>query len=147
MGVAVLNGSIERVTGWVKRPLDKGGFTLLEALIAITLLVLMMLALYRSAATIMVRNVENTMQDTCIKVANEKIEDLRNEPFSTINAGTITDSVTRQVRNFTRTFEIESVFVQRSSSLYTVNVTVTWRLHSGDNGHNCTLSTVIADHG
>ena len=123
------------------------GFTLIEALIAITLMLLMMLALYQSAAIIMARNIENTMQDTCIKVANEKIEDLRKTSFSSLTSGTFTDTVNRQVRNFIRTFRRETILVQRSSTLYTVTVTVFWKLHEGDEEHSCSMSTAIADHG
>ncbi len=128
-----------------KRLGDKG-FTLIEALIAITLMALMVLALYRSAALIMSRNIENTMADTCVKVANEKIEELRNAPFSSLHQGTITDNVTREVRNFTRTFERTTVLV-KWDTLFTVTVTVKWRLHDGEKEHTCSLSTAIADHG
>ena len=123
----------------------EGGFTLIEVLISITLLALMMLALYRSAALIMARNVENSMQDTCIKVANEKIEELRNTPFSSLSSGT--DNVTRRVRNFYRTFVREVFLNKRSDTLYTATVTVKWRLHPGDEYHTCSLTTAIADYG
>ncbi len=128
-----------------RRLLNYQGFTLLEALIAITLMALMVLALYRSAAMIMTRNVENTLQDTCMKVANEKIEDLRNMPFNSIPLGTSIDNVTREVRNFQRTFTRRTFVYKRTNTLYTVSVTVSWELHQG-NVHNCTVNTVIAKH-
>ena len=119
------------------------GFTLLEVLIAITILALMMLALYHSAATIMIRNIGNTLRDDCIKVANEEIYRLRNVPFSNLSSGS--RNVVRTVRNFTQTFTIKTDVSDfaGSSSARLVEVTVSWNYHGV--AHNCTLSTVISE--
>jgi len=122
--------------------LDNQGFTLLEALIAITLLALMMLALYRSAAMIMTRNVENTLNDEAVKVANEVIEDLRNQGFSSLSSGT--ETITRRVRGFTQTFTVEKTVINFSTA---ARVTVTVRWTYGGKSHSYSMVTVIADHG
>jgi len=128
---------------WVRRGLDAEGFTLLEALIAITLLIFMMLALWRSAAMIMNRNVENSLADEAVKIANEEIERLRNSPF-TFTTGTTTSTVTRQVRNFTQTFNISDAFVVWGT-VARVTVTVSWTY--GGKTHSRQVVTVVANHG
>ncbi len=126
---------------------DKNGFTLLEALIAITLLVLMMLALWRSAAMIMNRNVENSLADEAVKIANEEIENLRNMPFSSLPSGTTSRTVTRRVRNFNQTFTVTRALTapSGSTSVYVTTITVNWTY--GGKPHSYSATTVIADHG
>jgi len=125
-----------------RRLLNAQGFTLLEALIAITLLAPMMLALYRSAAMIMTRNIENTLNDEAVKGANEVIEDLRNQGFSSLSSGT--ETITRRVRGFTQTFTVEKTVINFSTAAR-VTVTVRWTYRG--KSHSYSMVTVIADHG
>lgn len=121
---------------------DRKGFTLLEVLIAITLLALMVLALYHSAATIMIRNVENSIADEAVKIANEKIEDLRNTKFSTLSPGNSTETITRHIRNFDQPFTvITGINIYDTAAKVTVDVN--WQYKGGN--HTYRIETVIAD--
>ena len=124
---------------------DKNGFTLLEALIAIALLVLMMLALWRSAAMIMNRNVENSLADEAVKIANEEIENLRNMPFSSLSHVPTSKTEIRKVRNFNQTFTVNEALNATSTSVYVTTITVNWTY--GGKPHSYSATTVIADHG
>ncbi len=123
---------------------DNGGFTLIEALIAITLMVLIVLALYRSTALIITRNLENSLQDEAVKVAVEAMENLRTVPFNNLSPGTTVNTVTRKVRNFNQPFTVSRTLVS-VSGVYRVTVAVTWT-YAG-RSHSYSLVSVVANHG
>ena len=120
-------------------------FTLIEVLVAITLLVLMVLALYHSAAMIMSRNLENSLADEAVKIASEEIENLRNYTTFSFTDGSSTVTVTRKVRNFNQIFNVVRTFVVYGGSAARTTVTVNWTY--GGKSHSYQMVTVIADHG
>jgi hypothetical protein len=109
------------------------------------MIVLMVLALYHSAAMIMSRNLENSLADEAVKIASEEIENLRNYTTFSFTDGSSTVTVTRKVRNFNQIFNVVRTFVVYGGSAARTTVTVNWTY--GGKSHSYQMVTVIADHG
>ena len=104
------------------------GFTLIEVLVAICILVIGMLAVLSALVTTMEQNLNNLSMDEAVRIAEETMNGLRNSSFVTLMTGN--SAVTRNFRNFTRTFNVVWTVTNLSASSKTIQVVVSWT-HKG----------------
>jgi len=104
------------------------GFTLIEVLVAICILVIGMLAVLSALVTTMEQNLNNLSMDEAVRIAEETMNGLRNSSFVTLMTGN--SAVTRNFRNFTRTFNVVWTVTNLSASSRTIQVVVSWT-HKG----------------
>ncbi len=121
------------------------GFTLIEALVALTLLALVLLGLLAGLLTVYQHNLRNLLRDEAGSVAQECVENLRSIPFASLTSldipcngpATVAVSspclnpagvnvVSRQVRNVSTTFRVGWAIVDRGANLKEVDVRVCW---------------------
>jgi prepilin-type N-terminal cleavage/methylation domain-containing protein len=104
------------------------GFTLIEVLVAICILVIGMLAVLSALVWTMEQNLNNLSMDEAVRIAEETMNGLRNSSFVTLTTGNST--VARNFRNFTRTFNVVWTVTNLSASSRTIQVVVSWT-HKG----------------
>lgn len=128
---------------------DERGMTLIEILISLTLLSIVSLALIQSALVAINVNIRNGLRDEAVSVAEQRMNELRNTPFSDpfmqVNSpgGATEAAVTRKVRSVAIPFTIKRVVQQVNADNKLVTLTVTWFYKNVQYQHS--VSTVLSD--
>ncbi|OPY12579.1 MAG: hypothetical protein A4E70_01463 [Syntrophus sp. PtaU1.Bin005] len=130
---------------------DKRGFTLIEVLVAMCLLLVALLALLSLTATVIKGNAVSKMTTMATTLVKDKLEDMKNKSYADISASTsgitATDYASQngQVSGsstgayFTRTCTCKLDAAEPNDTMKTVVVTVSW---SGG-GRSVAASTII----
>jgi len=112
------------------------GFTLIEVLVAICILVIGMLAVLSALVTTMEQNLNNLSMDEAVRIAEQQMNQLRNTSFTGLTNGNL--PITRNFRNFTRTFNVVWTVTNLSASSRTIQVVVSWTHKGILHQHNVT---------
>jgi type IV pilus assembly protein PilV len=104
------------------------GFTLIEVLVAICILIIGMLGVLSALVMTMEQNLDNLSMDEAVRIAEETMNGLRNSSFATLTNGN--SAVTRNFRNFSRTFNVVWTVTNLSAYSRTIEVVVSWT-HKG----------------
>jgi type IV pilus assembly protein PilV len=80
---------------------DKRGFSQVELMISLVLLLLVFLALAQTALVSIDSNMTNILRDEAVSVAEMKMNEARSTGFDTLLAGTTTETVNRDFRSIT----------------------------------------------
>ena len=148
---------------------SEAGFSLIEVLVALTILAVGLLGLALLQTTAIQGNATASKSSIAVQVAQDKLEWFRSRPWAGItssNVGTITDNVTAAVvystlpgnpggdnvlvggTNFYRVWAVRasngSVTLASTDTLRTVTVWACWRDDKGA-WHNVMLSTNVAN--
>ncbi|OPY81025.1 MAG: hypothetical protein A4E64_00081 [Syntrophorhabdus sp. PtaU1.Bin058] len=121
---------------------NKRGFTLIEVLVAICILSISMLAILEAVVITMEHNLNNVSRDESVRIAEAKMNELRNTTFSSLASGS--SNVTRNFRNFTRTFNVQWTINNLSANSVAIVVMVTWT-HRGVQHIHSVTSMVSTD--
>lgn len=90
--------------------LDSQGFTLIEVLVALTILAIILLGNLAALSISYRKNVENLLRDEAVRIAQEYADRFR----ATKNEADCDVSVLRQVRNYTVTYTVDCTPTSRS---------------------------------
>ena len=115
----------------------RGGFTLLEILIALIILVGGVIAISRAFSTGLFATTDIENVDLALNIAQAKTEEIKNTPFANLS-----DSGPNPDPNFPN-FSV-SVDVAEGQDPMQVNVTVAWQTKGGET--NVALITLVADY-
>lgn len=118
---------------------DKGGFTLIEVMIAFVIILITMLGLLNLTAQVTAVGVKNTIRDEGIKVAEEIMAQQRALPYDNIVTNTPAN-LTRNLRNFSVTYS-PTVSVTPYANAKIIDVTVTWQYRGTNYSH--TISSLV----
>ena len=116
------------------------GFTIIEVLVAICILTISMLAILEAVVIAIEHNMNNISRDESVRIAETKMNEIRNSDFTTLANGT--SSVSRNIRNLTRTFNVQWTVSNLSSNSIAVQVVVSWS-HKGIQ-HSHSISSVVS---
>lgn len=125
---------------------DRGydhGFTLIEVLIAISLLSIAMLAALNAVVIAVGHNLDNTLRDEAVNIAEAKMNELRNTTFSSISSG-IT-KVSRPFRRLTVEFTVTWLVDELSSTSKAVVVGVEWKRAGTSISHRHSITSIITE--
>jgi type IV pilus assembly protein PilV len=121
---------------------NRKGFTLIEVLVASTLLTVGMLAALEVLVLSMQQNLNNLARDESVRIAEQKMNELRNSSFVSLtgcsSATPCSSSVTRKFKNVDRTFNMRWIYTSLSSTSVSVQVVVTWNIRGKDYSHSVT---------
>ena len=127
--------------------LNNKGMTLIEMLIALMLLLITSLAMMQTSLLAIQTNLANSLRDEAVNVAEERMNDLRNEPFTTtplftsdaLLSGTTTTTVTRKIRASSVPFDVRrTVAPDIDANTKQVSVTVAWSYKNVPYTHSIT---------
>ncbi len=119
------------------------GFTLVEVIIAMFILLIGMLALLNTAAVIIENNLINILRDEAAYVAQSTMSDIKNTPFSSITSQPAT-TVKRYFRGVETDYSVTTTVspVGAAGDTISVNVLVNWTYKGTTYQHSAT--TVIS---
>jgi Tfp pilus assembly protein PilV len=136
---------------------DNRGITLIEVLISFLLVMVTSLALIQSSLVAMNTNVINELRNEAVKVAELKMDELRQTPFPAVGAtnaltalpppGAVDSVITRKVRatscGFTPSWMVKDIGVDDigQANLKQINLTITWTYKNVNYQYN--VSTVV----
>ncbi len=108
------------------RKLKSQGFTLVEAMVALVILVILLLGLLQSLIVYYDVSTRNLLRNEAIRIAYEYADKFRNMPLSSIPASdTYTEN--RQVRNSQVTYSIKTTSVSKTGGkIKEITIEVSW---------------------
>lgn len=115
---------------------DCGGFTIMEILVAIFIIVIALTGVIAVTCTVINGNAFSKELTTATALAQDTIEDLKNQPYAALADG---DPETVNT-SYTRSWKVRTDLP--GTGMKTVEVNVAWRRYG--QRHDITLSTIIA---
>ncbi len=135
----------------------KKGFTLIEVLFALSIILITMLGLYKVTEMSMMTNMKNVIRDEGVKVAQEVINRIKAIPFDNITPASSTpgsqwstndlnnnigySTVARNFRQFSVTYTLAVTVTDYSDEVKQIDVTVTWPYKGVNYSH--TISSMV----
>ena len=121
---------------------NKKGFTLIETLIAVSILTIAMLAILNTIVISFQYGMRNSIRNEAIKMAEKKMNELRNTAFSSLASSS--SSETRTFRNLTVTYTQQWTVSVLSANSTAIDVSVSWT-YMGQSYSHSTASIVSQD--
>ena len=114
---------------------DKRGFTLIEVIIAIFILVIALVGLVSVTVMVVKGNYFSKTMTTATTLAKDKMEQLKNTSYASLAGGTDTvESI------YTRTWTVTNN--APAANMATIGITVTWNWQGA--ARNVTLQSIVA---
>jgi type IV pilus assembly protein PilV len=127
----------------MKRYNNKKGFTLIELMVAMAILFISMTAILDFIVQYHRINLENTMRNEAMRIAESEIENLRNTAFGLLATGAKpAPGVQRIIRNLTVNYQVAWTVSPLSANSTAVQVNVIWSFKGINHRHDA--STIIS---
>lgn len=125
--------------------LKNSGFTLVEVLVAIAFLTISMLAILHALGLSVEHNLKNIVMDEAVRIAEQRMNELRNTPFASLTNSTSSTriTITRQIRNRSFTYTVDWIVENLSVDSRTIQVIVQW-LDWRNNSHRHTATSIVS---
>jgi type IV pilus assembly protein PilV len=125
---------------------DKKGFSLVEILISLVLLLIVFLALTQTAMVSIDSNMTNILRDEAVSIAEMSMNEARNIPFD--NLVDSNDTVNRNFRNIANfQYNVSRIITPLGSNNKQIDITVTWdwknRTVANGNPYSHSISTIM----
>lgn len=118
-----------------KLSLSNSGFTLVEVLAAMVIMLVGLLGLFHSVNIAMEHNLKNQMRGEVVRVAQDTMNDMRSRPFDTVFNPTTT--VPTSLRNINRTYTVNRSVISAGSDISRkYQVDVRWRYKNVSTTHS-----------
>jgi prepilin-type N-terminal cleavage/methylation domain-containing protein len=119
------------------------GFSLIELMVAIAILMISMTAILDFIVQYHRINIENTMRNESMRIVEAQLEQFRNTQFSALAAGTFGPTSTpRTIRNIAVNYSVNWTIQTISPSSMAIRVDVTWPYRGITHRHSA--STIIS---
>ena len=115
---------------------NRKGFTIVEVLVALAVLAISMMALLYAAGLTFENTLLNEMRNNAIKIAEQRMETLRNTAFTSLADGN--SSVSRNVRKRTINYSVSWTVQNISANSRAIQVLVTWSYRKINRSHSIT---------
>ena len=121
------------------------GFTLVEVLVAIAFLTISMLAILHALGLSVEHNMKNIIMDEAVRIAEQRMNELRNTPFVSLTSSTSSTRITttRQIRNKSFTYTVDWIVEDFSTDSRAIQVIVQW-LDWRNNSHVHTATSIMS---
>jgi type IV pilus assembly protein PilV len=117
---------------------NKKGFTLVEVMIALVVVLLVFLALMQTALVGIDSNMINILRDEAVSIAEMRMNEARNQPFDSL-VTTPPETVSRNFRNITNfSYTVTRTVTDLNADNKQVNITVTWEWKGNPYTHSIT---------
>ncbi|HVN96331.1 MAG TPA: prepilin-type N-terminal cleavage/methylation domain-containing protein [Syntrophorhabdaceae bacterium] len=115
---------------------NKRGFTLVELMVALTILTISMMAMLDCLGRYLQFNMENVISTEAMRIAEQQMEVMRNSDFTSLAGGNA--NVVRTFRNKNVTFAVTWWVDVLSVNNRAVRVQVAWTFMNANHQHNAT---------
>lgn len=115
------------------------GFTFVEVLVALLIMMISMLAILEATVMAMQQNLENFSRNESIRIAEQAMNEARITPFTGLS--NITYNVARTYKQHTRTFTVNRTVTQLSASSASIQLQVAWTINGKSRSHS--ISSII----
>jgi len=121
------------------------GFTLVEVLVAIAFLTISMLAILHALGLSVEHNMNNIVMDEAVRIAEQRMNELRNIPFANLESSTSSTriTITRKIRNKPFIYTVDWIVENLSADSRTIQVIVHW-LDWRNNSHRHTATSIVS---
>lgn len=114
---------------------NNSGFTLVELLVAMVIMLVGLLGLLQSVNIAMEYNLKNQMRNEVVRVAQDAMNDMRSRAFNSVSSKTTT--VASSLRNINRTYSVKrNVLFTGTSSSRKYQVDVRWKYKNVSTTHS-----------
>jgi len=116
------------------------GFTLVEVLVAIVILFISMMAVLHALGLSVEHNMKNIIMDEAVRIAEQRMNELRNEPITSLASSTPLTKITivRGIRNTSITYTVDWIVENLSADSRALQILVQWRWKKIDHQHTAT---------
>ncbi len=120
------------------------GFTIVEVLVSMVILLFVALAMMQTAMMTMESNARNVIRDEGVRLASEKLNELKTVAEDDLNAQDgVTETISVQIRNMTISYTVTyGVTTLAADEAARIEVTVQWSWRQQD--YDARLSTIRA---
>ena len=125
--------------------INKKGFTLIELMVAVVILMISMTAILHSIIQYQRINLENTMRNESMRIVEAQLEQLRSQQFAQLVPGgpyTPGSQPVRTIRNVSVAYTVNWTIESISLVSVAVRVNATWSYRGVNHRHNA--STIIS---
>jgi prepilin-type N-terminal cleavage/methylation domain-containing protein len=124
----------------IQRYNNRKGFSLIELMVAMAILFISMTAILDFIVQYHRINLENTMRNEAMRIAEARIENLRNSDFSLLASGT--EPAPRTIRNLTVNYQVAWTISPLSANSTAIQVNVIWSFKGINHRHDA--SSIIS---
>jgi len=104
---------------------NKRGFTLIEVVVAMGIMLVGLLGLLATANLAMDFNTRDYMRDEAVRVGERFMNSAKNAAYSSITAGTTNDTYTSTIRGISKTYNVTRTVNQLTNTKH-VSIVVNW---------------------
>ena len=115
---------------------NKRGFTLIEVLVAMVVLMIAMLAVLDAMTIAMRKNLETFLRDESVRIAEQSMNEARNMSFATLANNT--QNITRTYKQYAKTFTVNRTVTPLSANSCSIQLRVTWFINNRAYNHDVT---------
>ena len=125
---------------------QNSGFTLIEVLVSMSLLVIALMGLSSVTVAVIKGNSYSRYSTSASNLATDKLEDLKSQTFAAadLTSGNHSDTGNPLDTIFTRTWAVVDTMNGTKIIMKTITVVVSWAL-AGQSTRNVTFNTIIAN--
>ncbi len=116
---------------------NKKGMTLVEVMFALVILLIASLALMKTALLGISMNVQNALRDEAVNVAEQRMNEVKSQPFDTIATGA-EPAVSRDFRGFTVTYTPTRTVADINVNSKQISISVAWSYRGQAYSHSIT---------
>ena len=106
-------------------PLNNRGFTLIEVVVAILIMMVGLLGLLASINLAMDVNTRDYMRDEAVRVGEKAMNTTKNSGYASIATGTTTQTISSHVRGITKSYNVRTTVTQLPNSRQ-ISIVVDW---------------------
>ncbi len=117
------------------------GFTLVEALLSMLILIFVILGLLQTIIMATDANVKVSLRDNAVKLATDELEDYRNMAVASIQLGTSSSVKTMRFKNSDFNYTVQRIGTPTTGNSVRMQINVSWSYRSSQYTYN--TSTII----
>lgn len=121
---------------------NQRGFTLIEFLVAIVILMVGMLGMLQAINVAMDKNLENVLRTEAVMLADDRMMEYRSKAYSSVRVSTDSKSFDRDLRGIHKRYSTQEIITQPTTQSKQVDIRVSWRKKNTRYSHS--LSSVIS---
>lgn len=127
----------------MERPVlkNRGGMTLIELMISITIMFIVFLGLTATVMTGLEYNMRNALLDEAVSVGETRMNEVRSLPFDNIVTPGAAAVVTREVRRFNQPYTVATTVTTPAADIKQVTMVVGWTRRGIARSH--TFSSIV----